>query len=225
MSTDAGLSNDVTIEDEDGVVDREVKKHVLSLRRQVDDDERSIYVEMVSDPAYDLTVDSANEFWGISVRQYLRGIKRLWGKEEKTDVRNVEKYWKKVNLGTEKLIPHDYAGYQFSLVAHADQYNDNELKRAIGLPRKADLPKPKKEEFKGLNSILSQNRIEASWVVQTKMTGPPPEHQSVTLHVEEPIPKHILENAVEAADTFLQQAGLGFEVGVPAYYGDNGPGL
>lgn len=225
MSTDTGLSNDVTIEDEEGVVDREVKKHVLSLRRQLDEDERTIYVEMVSNPAYDLTVDAANEYWGISVRQYLRGIKRLWSNDEKTDVRNVKEYWTKKKLGAETLIPPDQGGYQFSLVAHADRYSEMQLKRAIGLPRKADLPMPQVVEFHGLNSILSQNRIDHTWVVQTNMSGPPPEHQSMTIHVETPIPKHILENAVEAADTFLQQAGLGFEVGVPDYWGEGGPGI
>jgi len=39
-----------------------------------------------------------------------------------------------------------------------------------------------------------------------------------------PLPKHVLENAVEVADNFLQQAGLGFEIGVPDYRSTE-PGL
>jgi len=48
--------NDVTIEDEEGVVDRKTKDHILNLRVQVDEDERALYVERASDPDANLTV-------------------------------------------------------------------------------------------------------------------------------------------------------------------------
>lgn len=223
MSLDT--SDEITVEDEEGVVDRKVKEQVLDLRSQIDEDERAIYVEMLSDPARSFTISDANRFWGVSVRQYLRGIKRLWGNTDATRVRSVGDYWQEMHLGTETLNPPDKGGYQFSLAAHLDTHPPDELKRAIGLPKRAELPKPEVVEFHGLDSILSQNRIEHTWVVKTDVSGPPPEHESVHLQVAEPIPKHILENAVEAADNFLQQAGLGFDVGVPDYHGGDTPGL
>jgi len=216
--------NDVTVEDEEGVVDRKTKEHILSLRMQVDEDERSLYVEKASDPDYNLTVAEANQYWGISIRQYLRGIKRLWSNGENVDgVRNVERYWEEMKIGEERLVPPDKAGYQFSLV-DTGQYGDLELKQRLGLPRESELPEPVVKEFYGLNSVLNQNRIEQTWVVKTNMQGPPPEHESVVLHRVLPLPKHILENAVEVADNFLQQAGLGFEIGVPDYRSTE-PGL
>lgn len=220
MST--GGMNEVTIEDEEGIVDRKVKEHVLNLRQQVDEDERLIYVERRSDPHNPLSVAEANQYWGITVRQFLRGIKRLWTKD-KTAVTNVQKYWEEQKIGEETLIPPDKGDYRFSLTAY-DQYSESELKRLIGLPKKSELPEPKTVEFHGLNSVLNQNRIQQTWLVKTDMRGPPPTHKSMTLSAEMPLPKHILENAVEAADNFLQQAGLGFEVGVPDWRSTE-PGL
>lgn len=216
--------NDVTIEDEEGVVDRKTKEHILGLRVQVDEDERSLYVEKASDPNYDLSVHEANQYWGISVRQYLRGIKRLWSSGDEVDgVRNVKRFWEEMKIGEEKVVPPDKAGYRFSLV-DSGQWDEIVLKQKLGLPKRCELPKPVTKEFHGLNSILSQNRIEEMWVVKTKMDGAPPEHESVALRQMYPLPKHILENAVEVADNFLQQAGLGFEIGVPDYRSTE-PGL
>lgn len=215
--------NDVTIEDEEGVVDRKTKEHILSLRVQVDEDERSLYVEKASDPNYSLSVPEANQYWGISVRQYLRGIKRLWSSGDEVDgVRNVKEYWERMKIAEERIVPPDKDGYRFSLVDAG--HDDLALKQKLGLPKRSELPEPVVEEFRGLNSILSQNRIEKTWVVKTKMDGPPPEHESVVLRRVYPLPKHVLENAVEVADNFLQQAGLGFEIGVPDYRSTE-PGL
>lgn len=219
------VSDEVTIDDEDGVVDKKTKEQILTLRKQVDDDERMLYVERMSDPQNSLSVAEANEYWGISVRQYLRGIKRLWNDKGDIHIKNVDHYWKQVELGTEKLVPPDKAGYPFSVVDKADDYSPAELKQYLGLPRRATLPEPQIARFLGLSSVLNESRLTHQWVVKTSMEGPPPMHETVTLSVEMPVPKHILENAVEAADNFLQQAGVGFDVGVPDYHGGEGPGI
>lgn len=213
------------VKDDEGDVDRQTKQQILSLRKQVDDDERALYIEHMSNPESNLTIPEANQYWAISVRQYLRGIKRLWTDVDNTPIRNVEKYWEELNIGSERLVPPDKDGYQFSLLDQHKQYDDTTLRRRLDLPRTADLPRPIVKRFQGLKSVLKTNRIEHTWVVKTDATGPPPEHDYVQLEVVRPVPKHILENAVEAADSFLQQAGLGFEVAVPDYYGGDEPGL
>lgn len=201
------------VKDDEGIVDRKTKEQILSLRKQVDEDERSLYVELMSDPEASLSVPQANQYWAISIRQYLRGIKRLWTNTEDASVRNVSEYWQQLPLGKERLVPPDKAGYEFSILDQHSEYDDRTLRRQLGLPRGADLPKPVVQKFKGLQSILEVNRIEQSWVVKVDDTGPPPEHEYIQLDVVRPVPKHILENAIEAADSFLQQAGLGFNVG------------
>lgn len=224
MSSTNGTSQQV--QDDEGTVDRKTKEQILALRKQVDDDERALYVERMSDPQYNLTIPEANQYWGISVRQYLRGIKRLWNDDTtQPGVENVQTYWAELEIGDERLVPPDQDGYEFSLLARHHEYDDTQLRRALGLPRDADLPQPVTKTFNGLYSVLKTNRIEHTWVVTTDSSGPPPEHETIQLHVAMPVPKHILENAVEAADNFLQQAGLGFDVSAPPYRGGEEPGL
>lgn len=225
MSESRRLSSEVTVEDEEGVVDRKTKEQIMDLRGQVDNDERTLYVERMSDPEFNFSVMQANQYWGISVRQYLRGIKRLWSDDDEMAVKNVDQYWEELVLGREQLVPPDKGDYQFSITRFEDKYSDRELRQLLDLPRGVDVPKPEEKVFRGLGSILKTNRISHTWFVKTSTRGPPPEHETMRLEVTAPVPKHILENAIEAADNFLQQAGVGFEVGVPAYMGGEEPGL
>lgn len=223
MSSANGTAEE-TVKNDEGLVDRKTKEQILSLRQQVDEDERALYINRMSDPEYNVTPEQANQYWGISVRQYLRGIKRLWSDGGTSEIRNVHEYWEEEPIGSETLIPPDTRQHQFSLVAYSDA-SEGELRKHLGLPREAELPTPHTVTFNGLRSVLATNRIEHTWVVKTDTSGPPPRHESVRLQVEEPIPKHILENAVEAADNFLQQAGLGFETSAPDYMGGDSAGL
>jgi len=201
-----------TVDDDEGYVDRQVKDHILNLRRQIDDDERRLYAERRADPTDSISVAEANHFWGLSIRQYLRGIKRLWGDDD-TDVKGVDDYWDTVRLGRVTLTPPDKDGYPFSKVAQARDASSIDMKRQLGVPLTAELPEPKTTEFYGLRSVLDENRIRERWEVTVEADGPAMAHQTILLTREIPVPKHILENAVEAADNFLQQAGLGFSTG------------
>lgn len=224
MSTEID-DGDIRVEDDEEIVDRKTKNQILNLREHVDESERALYVERMSDPDYQLSITDANQYWGLIIRQYLRGIKRLWGEPDELPIKNVTKYWEEIEIGREVLVPPDQAGIQFSMMANHEEYDESQLRQYLGLPRGASLPYPQPAVFRGLASVLNTNRIEHRWVVETNMEGPPPQHEHVTLSVSMPIPKHILENAVEAADTFLQQAGMGFEVGAPPYMGGEEPGL
>jgi len=220
MSMDNGSSPGAKIQDEEGVVDTKVKEHLLSLRRQLDQDERTLFVERAVEG---LSHARAEQFWGIAVRQYLRSIKRLWSDDEaKTPLQNIDEYWQDIELGEVTVTPPDAEGYQFSLVARG--YDPRTLRRKLGLPPTAELPEPKTVSFRGLSSVLRRRVVSAEWLVTVDDSGPPPEHEQVALDVTRPVPKHILENTVEAADNFLQQAGIGFEVSGEDIYSSE-PGL
>jgi hypothetical protein len=80
MSSENGYSSaDVGIEvsDEEGLVDKKTKEHILNLRVQIDEDERELFVNKATDPDQALSYVQATQYWSVSVRQYLRGIKRL----------------------------------------------------------------------------------------------------------------------------------------------------
>jgi len=207
----------IQVPDDEGSVDEKVKTEILNLRKQVNEDERQLYINLMTDPETNLSTPQANYYWGISVRQYLRSVKRLWDDEEveesqDTALNNVKKYWQELVIGEETLYPPDTDGYQFSLMRHAERYDDKTLKREIGIPANADLPQPYTETFQGLSSVLNANRISRTWIVKTKVRGPPSEHETVTPQAVKPVPKHVLENAIEAADNFLQSVGIGLDI-------------
>jgi len=215
----------ITVDDEKGTVDQQIKNQILAIRSKIDDDERTLYVDRLSDPEYNLTIAQCNQFWGISVRQYLRAVKRLWNKDAPVNVDRVEQYWQTEKIGQVTLVPPDTDGYQFSLVEHRDSYRDMQLKRQIGISPHADLPEVKVQEFRGLQSVLNTNRVSATWLVTVDDSGPPPEHETVRVQSQQPIPKHILENAIEATDNFLQGAGIGLDITAQDYMADGEPGI
>jgi hypothetical protein len=148
------------------------------------------------------------------VRQYLRGIKRLWNDDngDKQVVKNVEEYWSERKIAEYTLTPPDKAGYKFSMIQRQDM-EDKQLRRMLDLPRGVELPKPVTKEFRGLNSILERDGLRHEWMVYTEKSGAPPNWDAITLTAEVPMPKSVLNSAVEMADNFLQQAGIGFKIG------------
>lgn len=227
MSQQNGEMGNVKVNtDDENTVDRKIKNQILELRKVIDDDERRLYVDrMAEHPEYGRM--QADRDWGVSVRQYLRGIKRLWADDESVPIKNVNHYWQEIPLhdSQEELYPPDTDGYRFSLVEYEDQYSEQALREAIGLDARVPLPEPHTVEFRGLQSVLGRDRIEHTWAIKVDASGPPRKHEIVRTSVAMPVPKYILENAVEAADNFLQQAGLGFDVAADPYEGGGDPGL
>lgn len=230
MATDA--TGQVKVTDEEHGVDQQLKSQVLDIRKTVDQDERSLYVDRLRDPDAHYNRSMADQDWALSVRQYLRAIKRLW--TDAGDISGVPFYWggqphdrtgQRLSLGAAQLVPPDTQGYDLSLVARAEHMSPDQLRRAIGLPRGAELPEVHQRQFVGLSDVLNTRVVEHTWVVTVDDSGPPPAHETVTAQAAQAVPKHVLENALEAADAFLQQAGLGFETSLPDYYGGNEPGI
>lgn len=216
------VTGQVKVTDDENGVDQQLKNQVLQIRQMVDQDERKLYVDMLRDPDlphYSRT--EANQDWRLSVCQYLRAIKRLWDDAEQ--ISGVPEYWRQIKLGTVTLVPPDTDEYQFSAVTQ--DAPPAELRRYIGLPRGVDLPEPHVYTFNGLKDILNTRIISQQWTITVDNSGPPPAHKRVTVQDAKVIRKAVLENAVEAADAFLQQAGLGFETSLPDYYGGTEPGI
>lgn len=214
----------VQVTDDENGVDQQLKQQVMAIRETVDNDERELYAGRMRNPELGYTRSEANQDWALSVRQYLRSIKRLWSPGGK--ISGVRQYWEELPLGTVELMPPNTKTYQFTaMAAAAERQPVAEVRRQYGLPRGADVPRPYEKEFQGLKDILNTRVVEHSWSITVDDSGPPPAHERVTVSNASAVPKHVLENAVEAADAFLQQAGLGFETSLPDYYGGSEPGI
>lgn len=219
--------DDVHIEDEEGLVDRKTKNHILDLRKQIDVDERELFVEKATNPDIQLNPRQATQFWAVSIKQYLRGIKRLWHQDDDANngISQVDYYWQEKQIGDGyTLVPPDKDGYEFSIIAYPE-VNPQGVRRQLNLPRDATVPEPVEVELHGLDDILNREMISHRWHVYVDKRGAPPTWSEVTLVNEQPLPKDLLEDAIEVADDFLQQAGIGFDIAADDYTAESGAGL
>lgn len=219
-----GDNGGLKVDDEEGIVDRKVKEHITNLRRQIDEDERRLYVELPSERE-GFNRQSANLYWTTSVRQYLRAIKRLWaGEDDQSGVQNVNTYWQEKHIDSVDLIPPPTQGYDFRPYYNG-QLDKRDIIRMYNLPRDAEIPKPDTKDFDGLQSVLETEAIHKTWTMKTSDGASPKDIEVVRFVYETPIPKRILEQAIEMADNFLQQAGVGFATKAEPYMGGDEPGL
>jgi hypothetical protein len=146
--------------------------------------------------------------WSNIVKQYLRAIEPLLRAE---DVDSAKHYYEEVTVAEIPLYPPDTDGYRFSVIEQAD-HDESYLKRMIGLPKHADLPRPRTADFVGLKQIIEKDPvIHEQWQVCVDARGAPP-HEYVYPEIREPVPKSVYVDAVRNADRFLQQAGVGLEL-------------
>lgn len=194
-------------DDDEGtrLVDRRTRQHILDLRERIDEAEWELFAEARTNPDINLARDESTLYYGMAVRQYLRGIKRLWS-EDVDQVQNANHYWEEYELGAMQLVPPDTEHYDFSLIAQYD--DDQQCRRALGLPRGAELPQPHPVPFNGLASVLYNEVVSHNWSVTIDRK----ERKTVPIQTTRPVAKPILDETVEVADEFLQQSGLGFEL-------------
>lgn len=203
----------IQINDDEGLVDKRTKEHILNLRQQIDNDERELFVNWPKEDRRSFNQVQAVQQWAVPVKQYLRAIKRLWHTDgSENNVRNVEFYWRQKTIAEYELTPPDKDGYQFSLIGAPDMTPDD-LRNRIGLPRGVDVPQQVTITVNGLQEILDRDRIGHTWTVYVEKSGARPNWNQKVLTKEMPLPKDLLTNAVEVADDFLQQAGVGFKIG------------
>lgn len=203
----------IEINDEEGLVDKKTKQHILNLRVEIDNDERELFVNWPRENPRQFSQVQAVQQWAISVKQYLRAIKRLWHQESRDNqVRNVDHYWRERTIAQFELVPPDKDGYEFRLIG-VEGMGKEDVRNELNLPRDAEIPTPTVISIDGLQDILTRDSIGHTWSVYTDKTGAKPNWEQMVLRKQMPVPKSVLEEAVEVADDFLQQAGIGFKIG------------
>lgn len=201
--------NSETVQD-DGTVDQKLKKRILDTRRRVDEREDYLYVQATVDANKHIEPAEQDVYWGMVVKQYLRTIEPLLQEES---VSEANKFYDDIPIGEVTLVPRDTERYPFQSVAAGD-VSPMRFKIQYGLPRAVELPEPETVEFRGLKSVIERGpMVGRTWEVETDVYSDPAEGGVVRTSDQRPIPKQIYEDAVRAADRFLQQAGIGLEIG------------
>jgi len=194
--------------DEEGSVDKALKKRIIKARERVDETELALYRDAAIEPDINLGRVEKIHIYATTVKQFLRRIEPLLRVK---DVPNNTEYYKEVEIGEVDLVPPDTDGYQFSLIGHSDR-SDKELRRMLGLPRGVDLPEKRTVTFQGLQRIIEEDPIlQYRWEVCVQKSGARRNWDYIYPAVQRPVPKNIYEDAVRRADMFLQNAGIGLD--------------
>jgi len=212
MSKENGDMNGAPEEviDEEGDVDKALKRRIIQARERVDETELALYRDAAIQPDVKLNEFEKIYIYATTVKQFLRRIEPLLRTE---NVPNNKHYYRQVEIVEEgvDITPPDTEGYQFSLIGYSDR-SDRELRHMLNLPRGVDLPKPFTIPFNGLKGIIEREPIlQHQWEVCVQKKGARPNWEFVYPTVEKPVPKRVYENAVRKADMFLQQAGIGLD--------------
>lgn len=194
--------------DEEGDVDKALKRRIIQARERVDETELALYRDAAIQPDVNLGPTEKIHIYATTVKQFLRRIEPLLRVE---GVPNNEHYYSHVEIGQIDLVPPDTDGYRFSLIANSSR-TDKELRRMLDLPRGVDLPEPLSIPFEGLQTVIERDPIVGhQWEVCVKKAGARPNWQYVYPQTQQPVPKQIYEDAVRKADMFLQNAGIGLD--------------
>lgn len=216
----ASGTDEITVKDDEEYVPKRVKQRILDSRERVNEREDELFTARLLDPEVGISEAQATVAWGSTVKQFMRDIEVLL---DRLPVESAEQYYRNVDLGQMVLLPPDKGGYAFSRVAHVD--DADALRRELGLPKQATVPQPKAVTFTGLLSVIEREPIQQeNWSVCVEAKGPPSTHEYLQLRAAEPVPKWIYENAIRAADRFLQDAGIGVEIDAGDHMSEE-PGL
>jgi len=213
--------------DEENRISNRLKDRILDARERVAEREDDIFVgaPLNGDVAY--SERQLTKMWQTTVRQYLKTIEPLLRSEE---IEDAHYYYKELPLVDTTLKPLDGE----TLIVYNDTDKDPESKEiAWSMFYQEDVsemqilrgnsmfgtdfepPEPKRFTLTGLKDVLDKHETTLTWnvVLNPDKFGPDLKFarpsRTVTLR------RDWLETAVRKADQFLQNAGIGLEVGDP----------
>lgn len=231
MSTDRQDSTEgAKVIDEENRVDKRLKDRILDARERVAEREDACFVEA---PLNDMDHSPSDlvQVWSTSVRQYLRTIEPLLRSDE---ISKSHHYYREIPILQDKLYPPDgktvvvteYPGDKDPKVDSEEIiwslfYDDETNARDLVTDPQFEPPEPEPIELTGLKSIIETERIAYEWsILMNPSTHFSKPKRIARPKINRPLSKRTLENAVRKADRFLQQAGIGLEIGDPTREAD-----
>lgn len=216
--------------DEENRINNRLKDRVLDARDRVATNENEVFVKAPLSNDINRSRAELVEIWGTSVKQYLKTIEPLLRSDE---LARAEYFYTELPIIDKTVIPKDGP----TVVSEGNDRTQKDINWSRfyaeeienwHLIRDTPLfgpgfepPEPKKVELYGLKSIIETSGIAKSWRVPLN-PGSDFGKQTRVAHpvYEEPLSKPTLEYAVRKADQFLQEAGIGLEVGDPTSEAD-----
>jgi len=218
---DSGDNPAEQVIDEEGTVEQKIKSRIIEARKHVDDSEDAVFIEAPLREEVNLSRGEQVHIWGTSVRQFLRTIEPLL-RSDKID--KAGKYYKEVPIGEEPVYPPDgkypqdpnrgeQHTYRWGMFYRDGVENHELIQQHPKLTRGFEPPKPKQVGLQGLQDVIETKKASYKWAVTVNPDEPPFRQQTVFPEITMPLKKEWLEKAVRLADQFLQEAGIGLEIG------------
>jgi hypothetical protein len=209
MSGENGSEAPQEVIDEEGGVDKAIKKRIIQARERVDETEISLYRDAEVDPNVNLSELEKIHIYATTVKQFLRRIEPLL---RTANIPNNDEYYTDIHIETVPLVPPDTKGYPFSILPEIHDLEAKEQRRRLNLPHGVEVPEIEPVTFEGLKDIIEGDIILSHrWQVCVQNKGARPNWDFVYPEQTRPVPKEVYENAVRKADMFLQEAGIGVE--------------
>lgn len=209
----------VEVLDDDGDVDRKVKDRILKSREYVDSAEAALFVDK-----YDDLLDRAGrrmspeqvkhilaERWSVVVRQYIRTVRPLLTSDE---IEQAQYYWEELPVYSDTIEPPAQNGIDWPRFYRSDE-SDYAIAKSMemNVDMSFEAPEPKPVELNGLRDVLQFQEQPLYWTVVYNPDSLPIQQESETLEAQLSLPKGVYEAAVEYTDEFLQEIGIGLEIG------------
>jgi len=210
--------------DEEKTVDQKIKSRIIDTRKRVAKREDDIFVGASLDDEITLSRPEQVNIWATSVRQFLRAIEPLLKSPE---VEESHYFYEEIPIYEDMLYPRDgetllYVNggadtttqdIMWSLLK-SDQITNRELEQRTHFSKSFEPPEPEPVKLHGLKSIIETEMISAGWTVPLNPGVLPGQDSYVAKpQIKQPLPKEALEKAVRIGDEFLQNAGIGLEIG------------
>lgn len=212
------------VTDEEGTVDQKVKNRIIQARERVDEREDDVFIGAPLDKEISVTHGQQLEMWGTAVRQYIKTIEPLLKSDE---IEQSDHYYNEVEIANELVYPPDgetavweadkdkpqVYDIPWSLFYSNDFSVFDYVDSNLPIERGFEPPEPKRVELCGLKDVLEAGGFQFQWsvVLNPQQIGPARKIARPTESI--PLKQMWLEKAVRKADGFLQQAGVGLEIG------------
>jgi hypothetical protein len=233
MSSDNPEQDDgAQVIDEENRISNRLKDRILDARERVADREDDIFVgapltgDVALQPGRPAEAQLTN-IWKTTVRQYLKTIEPLLRSEE---IEDAPYYYTELPLVNTTVTPTDgetlivpnhprkdayTEEIQWSLFYDDNISNTKLLRASNTFGNNFEPPEPRRFTLTGLKDVIEKPETTFTWSVELN-----PDKFGPQLEVARPqravtLRREWLETAVRKADQFLQNAGIGLEVGDP----------
>jgi len=204
--------------DEEGTVDRKVKDRILKSREMVDTAETRLFINDYTEIAKNTQYASREEIedqladrWAVVVKQYIRTVRPLLISDE---IEDSEWYWQEAPIVDFEVTPRPQKGVDWNRFYHSEQPDwKTAQEQDLHVDMKFEAPDPKRVTINGLSELVDFEPTPVYWDVVLTPDKMEPERETILLDDTVELAKPVYEKAVEYTDEFLQQAGIGLEIG------------